>query len=248
MEQMEQQRRIELIEESFTIPLWGKFSREVLLSEADKLGSDRAFQRGFHLKVYDEDEKTFPSFSNCKKLVEPKSVIEKDWPRFAGVDPFGKNIVIFIVALSPEGIRYPVDILTKIPRNHIIETLIEVRASYKVKMFVVENNAAQIFIEDGIKMKGGKDFPVTSKTTTGITKTIGFASLEIEFANDLWFWAAGEYAHEYVCECGWCVWAREMEDHPDTDTIDTIIACYYAREAIRAEGLETFQGYEEIVF
>lgn len=235
-------------EETYEMPLWEeKFSKKALLKKLEELGSKRAFERGFNLKVYSDEEKTFPSFPLCKKPI-PNTVIDPSWPRFAGVDPFGKNIVIFVIALSPIGVRYPVDIKIKVPRNEIIDTLLNMRVKHNLKMMVVEDNAAQIFIADGVKLKGGKDFPITTKTTSANTKRAGFASLEVEFATGMWCWAMGERAHEYDCSCGWCVWEREMDNHPEYETIDTIIACYYAREAAKLESEDRalLRGYEEI--
>lgn len=236
------------IEKTYILPLWKeKFSKQVLLKKLEELGSKRAFERGFNLKVYSDEEKTFPSFPSCKKET-PISVVDPSWPRFAGVDPFGRNIVIFVLALSPIGIRYPVDIRIKVPRKEIIDTLLSMRIKHKLKMVVVEDNAAQVFIVDGVRMKGGEDFPISSKTTTANTRRGGFASLEVEFATGLWYWPAGEISHEYSCSCGWCLWEREMNNHPESEAIDTIIACYYAREAakIESENRSMMCGYEEV--
>lgn len=243
----------QLKEEKFTLPLWEKFSKEVLLSEAEKLASRRTFDRGFHLKVYSDNESTFPSFQKIKHPLDPPDIVGPKWPRYAGVDPFGKNIVLFVIAVSPEGIRYPVEIMIKIPRDQLFDCLIEARQRHKVKLFCVESNAAQIFICDGVKLKaqlqGGKvDFPVAACTTGIATKKSGFASLEMEFANGLWFWPAGRDSHEFDCPCGGCLWEEEMKNHPDLETWDTIIACYYAREAARIEGEDVFSGYESISF
>lgn len=242
-----------LREERFTLPLWEKFSKEVLLSEAEKLGSKRTFDRGFHLRVYSDNESTFPSFPRIKHPLDPPDIIGKKWPRYAGVDPFGKNIVLFVLAISPQGIRYPVEIMTKIPRDQLFEVLIESRKRHKIQLFCVESNAAQIFIVDGVKLKsqlmGGRvDFPVAACVTGAATKKVGFASLEVEFANGLWFWPAGREPHEFDCSCGGCLWEEEMTGHPDLETWDTVIACYYAREAARIEGEDDFSGYESISF
>jgi len=242
-----------LREEKFTLPLWSKFRKEVLLSEAEKLGSRRNFDRGFHLRVYSDNELSFPSFQKIKHDTNVSDIVDKEWPRYAGVDPFGKNIVIFVITISPKGIRYPVEIMIQIPRDQLFDALIEARQRHKIKLFCVESNAAQIFICDGVKLKaqlrdGKVDFPVAACTTGGATKKIGFASLEVEFANNLWYWAAGREEHDFDCVCGGCLWKQEMEGHPDFGTWDTIIACYYAREAARIEGEEVFTGYETISF
>lgn len=238
----------QLIKEKFTLPLWDKFSKEVLISEQEKIGSKKAFDRGFHLKAYSDLDRTFPSFYRCKKRINREEIVSHRWPRFAGIDPFGKNIVIFILAVSPAGVRYPIEIIVKIPRDQLMQKVIEVRERHRLKLIMLEDNSAQIFIADGIKLLGGKDFPIKTQSTTGITKKAGIATLETEFSQDLWFWAAGHDDHDWDCGCGFCLWEEEMTGHPTHGVEDTLMACYYAKEAIRANEEENFAGYEEITF
>jgi hypothetical protein len=237
-----------LVKEKFTIPLWDKFSKETLIKEQEKIGSKKAFDRGFHLKAYSDIENTFPSFFRCKKRINPQEIVNYKWPKFAGIDPFGKNIVIFVIAVSPAGIRYPIDIQVRIPRDKLMHKVIEVRERYKLKLIMLEDNSAQIFIADGIRLLGGKDFPIATQSTTGMTKKAGIATLETEFSQDLWFWPAGKEDHDYDCKCGFCMWEEEMSGHPNHGPEDTLIACYYAKEAIRMNELNDFCGYEEIDF
>jgi len=61
----------------------------------------------------------------------------------------------------------------------------------------------------------------------------GLPGLEIDFENGAWEIYLGEKKHDFNCLCPWCVWQNEMTSFPGCENIDTIMACWFAWEAIR---------------
>ena len=40
-------------------------------------------------------------------------------------------------------------------------------------------------------------------------------------------------SHEHSCSCGLCAWLNEMKDYPVGKFTDSVMACWFAREAAR---------------
>jgi hypothetical protein len=76
--------------------------------------------------------------------------------------------------------------------------------------------------------------------TTGSNK-LGLSGLEVEFDNGVWRIPEREFAHHGpTCErvgederCGWCRWVEEVGNYPNVSSDDTVMACWFFREAGR---------------
>jgi len=220
----------------FTIPLWNEYwPKEKLVSKFREIGA-RAFNRGFRQKALSDDDKTFPSaFRIFRYGVNVQDIVRPEWPRVCGMDPFGKFVVIFTLALGSDARRYPVEIRRgKWNPTEAILQLIDAYMTHRHQLVVVENNAAQEAIVQWAIEKGHQ-IPIWP-FTTGKQKAdpaMGLPGMEVEFANDSWVCALGSQ-HQPDCSCGFCVWKRELDEHPVAECADTVMASWFAREAARA--------------
>jgi hypothetical protein len=55
----------------------------------------------------------------------------------------------------------------------------------------------------------------------------------------------GNKEHEPDCECGFCIWKKEMGAHPVGEAADTVMASWFAREAARGVTLGVLPQEEE---
>jgi hypothetical protein len=222
----------------YTIPLWSAaWSKTKLMSRLKEIGL-RAFNRGYRQCALSDDDRTFPSYLSVFQYgVRISDLVRPEWPRVGGVDPFGKQVVIFTLALSPEGKRYPVEIRRgKWDPTTTINQIRDAYETHRWQMVVVENNAAQQAIAQWALEKGYASMPLMP-FTTGAQKadpSIGLPGMEVEFSNGSWICAMGDRSHEPDCTCGLCVWKRELGSHPVAEAADTVMASWFAREAARA--------------
>ena len=79
-----------------------------------------------------------------------------------------------------------------------------------------------------------------------MSQEIGLPSLDVEFEKNMWsFPLTLIKGHDRgSCDCGWCIWIREMAGHPGWVTTDAVMACWFAREGLRLYWNTGF--YEEI--
>lgn len=216
-------------------PLWpGKWTSDRLKEREEQIGK-RAFDRSFRNIALSDEEKTFPSANQIFHYgVKKEDVVNPNWPRYFGVDPFGQWVVIFILALSPEGKKYPIDIIRmKGAPLALVDELVAQYHKRKPQIIMLENNAAQEAMRQWV-LERGHDIPV-SGFVTGKQKAdpmIGLPSLEVEFANGSWVVPMGD-EHPVDCKCGFCVWHQELNGHPIWETDDTVLASWFAREATR---------------
>jgi len=223
----------------WAIPLWSKWNKEKLKQRMKEIGT-RAFNRGFRQKAITDEDLTFPSYRKIflNPGVSVNDIVDKDWPRYTGIDPFGQWIVIFTIAKAPTGKRYVIEIRRgKWTPTETITQIIEVNTNHKPQIFMLENNAAQVAIEEWAKEKAGADLPLKA-FTTGKQKadpTVGLPSLEVEFENGSWVCAVGPVEHEPDCECSICEFRKELGAHPIHPTADIIMAMWFAREAAKSE-------------
>jgi hypothetical protein len=220
----------------FTIPLWeDAWPKEKLIKRFKEIGS-RAFNRGYRQVALSDDDRTMPSYlKRFKYGVRIHDIVRPDWPRVIGMDPFGQWVVIFTLALGPNGKRYPVEIRRGKwgPKESVLQ-LVDAFITHRAQLVVVENNAAQeAIVQWALEM--GKQMPVWP-FVTGKQKAdpmIGLPGLEVEFSNDSWVVAMGG-DHEPDCKCNFCAWKGEMQMHPVGSTADIIMASWFAREAARS--------------
>ncbi|MDD5618574.1 MAG: hypothetical protein PHG69_05715, partial [Candidatus Omnitrophica bacterium] len=196
----------------FKIPLWDLWPRERLMARFREIGS-RAFNRGYRQDAISDEDRTFPSYLKIFKYgVSQSELIRPEWPRVCGMDPFGKFVVIFTLALGPNGKRYPVEIRRgKWNPSESVMQLIDAYQTHHHQIIVVENNASQEAIVQWAREKGHTDIPIIP-FTTGTNKSnieIGLPSMEVEFENDAWTVAMSK-EHEPDCSCGFCVWKKEL--------------------------------------
>jgi len=219
----------------YTIPLWDKWPKEKLIARHNEIGS-RAFNRGYRQEALSDEDRTFNYYLNIfKKGIKISDVVRRDWPRVGGMDPFGQWVVIFTLALSPEGRRYPVEIRRGKwdPKVAVME-LIDSYRMHKHQIICVENNAAQSAIRQWALEKGSAGMPLVP-FTTGSQKAhpeLGLPGMNVEFENGSWVVADPE--HGLDCQCAWCIWKMELRTHPVSTTADTVMASWLAREAARA--------------
>jgi hypothetical protein len=159
-------------------------------------------------------------------------------------------VVIYTLALSPTGKRYPVEIrFGKWGPTQAVEQLIDAYRTHRHQLICVENNAAQEAIIQWALEKGEASMPIAA-FTTGKQKAdpaIGLPGMEVEFANGSWEVAMGNCEHEPDCGCGFCKWKKELEEHPVAVAADFVMASWFAREAARAATSSESEPTEEAV-
>ena len=220
----------------FRIKLWEeKWGKKELLARKAVLGN-RAYNRGFKQEALSDEDRTFPSSEKIfNESLSAQDIVRPEWARCVGIDPFGQWVVIFILALSPDGRRIPIDIRRgKWKPKRTVTEIIEVNKVYRPQIIVCENNAAQTAIAEWAIEKGTNDLPLIP-FTTGKQKAdpaMGLPSLDVEFENGSWVVPLGK-KHEGDCECGFCVWRQELNSHPLGKTEDIVMASWFAREGAR---------------
>lgn len=238
----------------FNIPLWDQWPKEKLIKRYNEIGQ-RAFNRGYRQDALSDEDRTFPCYEKVFKYgVGVRDIVRPEWPRVGGMDPFGKFVVIFTLALSPDGRRYPIEIRRgKWGPTKAVLQLIDAYNTHHHQLICVENNAAQDAIRQWALEKGGASMPL-KPFTTGSNKAdimVGLPGMAVEFENDSWIAAMGEVQHQPDCACGFCIWKRELSEHPVGEAADTVMASWLAREAARAIGMgameDTIEPEVEII-
>jgi hypothetical protein len=227
---------------------WEHWPAERLRREQQE--NPRSFARGFQMRAFTDEERLFPSFKNCYSHgVALGNIQRSGWPTFMGVDLAGATRagnVIFAASIDPTTQRrYPLEIRRGAWTSpETARNLAQMHASYpNVRHIMVENNGYQQSIIDWIRNVGGVDASFWYKIesfTTGANKhkvDVGLPSLEVEFANKAWVIPADEFeGHPPTCQCGWCVWTTEMNNYPMSGNADSVMACWFCREAMSRWG------------
>ena len=236
----------------YKIPLWEEqWPKNRLVKQFKDLGP-RAFNRGYRQEALSDEDRTFPSYQKVFKTgVRWQDIVRPDWPRVGGMDPFGQWVVIFTLAVGPHGMRYPIEVKRgKWGPTRSINELINAYRQHRHQIICVENNAAQEAIVQWALEKGERSMPIVP-FTTGKQKAdpaMGLPGMEVEFCNDSWVCAMGS-EHAPDCECGFCVWYKELQNHPIDTASDTVMASWFAREAARGLSIpqKTEEQSEEII-
>lgn len=228
--------------DKWSIPLWDRWN-EAKLKERFAAIKSRAFNRGYRQQAISDEDRTFahsPGIFNYD--LDVVDIVRPDWPRYAGCDPFGQWVVIFIAARSPDGKRVLVDII-RLRKGAPSATVEELWRAFQVHRFQVlnlENNAAQQAIQEWLLEKH-RDIP-TKGFMTGAHKAdpnVGLPSLDVEFENGSWIIPAKRIKkHEPGCDCALCALRNELFSHPVSATEDCIMAMWFCREAIREGGMD----------
>ena len=175
---------------------------------------------------------------------------ERGWRFCCGVDLSGtgrEGNVIFTGAVDAAGMRVPVEIRCgKWSSPELARQLDAVDERYSPEIILVENNGYQQAFRDWAAadrqahLWTGRVLPFTTgKNKADVTH--GLPGLEIEFENGVWRIPHREFAsHGAACDhgsngeaCGWCRWADEMSQYPYVGNDDTVMACWFFREACR---------------
>ena len=235
------------------IDAWSHWPLDRLRTE--KEAAPRAFARGFEMRAFTDDERMFPSFSMCfNPAVRVADIKSRGWPTFVGCDLAGKKRpgnVIFAGAMDPQTHhRYPLEIHAgKWTSTQMARRMFETHDRMpNCRCIMVEDNGYQESLIDWIKTEGNATWWWKIEAfTTGANKSsmeIGLPSLELEFNKRMWQIPEGEWkGHPLTCTCGWCTWKSEMTDYPMSASTDTVMACWFFREAIsRWGGAGTSKG------
>jgi len=231
-------------------PLWTEKWGESPLKEKEQTIGTRAFDRAFRGIPLSQEEALFAKIDHCINWLEGFEKTRPEWPRYTGVDlAISKSDkssyrVIFTIAKSPDGKRYPLEI--KRGRWGSIDTAKEVYATwekYNPQIIMVENNAYQEAFLEWCKEYAGREkgqvLPLKAFTTgkNKFDELIGLPSLAAEIDNESWEILMGK-RHDLTCQCEFCIWTKEMKDYPIGMYDDTVMGCWFAREASKVGIIE----------
>jgi hypothetical protein len=255
----------------FRMPLWADRWAPDNLRERYFQITPRAFDRGFRQRPSSSMDLIFPHFAqneiffyseNWREIENElhPGYVDPSWPRFIGADLSGakrRGNVVFVVALSPTGIRHVIDVW--IGAWDSPEMARQIDASFrehKPKIIFVENNAYQQALIDWIvdaKLDCAhyvEGFHTGSKKMDPI---IGLPSMDVQFSMKLWRIGIPHSEHDIVaeapgvhgCACGPCTWVRDCRTTTfEDDTPDSIMASFIAKEASRMGGKWTPEAVE----
>jgi hypothetical protein len=244
-----------------SIPLWsnpGPWSREDLARR--RRAARRAFDRGFRLQVFSEDELVFPSFPKCEQPGILVSNLQRNgWRAFTGVDISSAkrpgNAIVTVV-VDPANRRYLGDVRFGRWRSRAFADQIEdVVKVWRPVVVMVENNGVQQMMIDWIAdCKARYSFWTILEGTTTTARTkydaeAGLPGLEVEFSNGAWTFPLSEYdgidpadevEEEPIQLHGREAFRRladEFRFYPCYRTTDGVMGTLFARQ-----GIEIFRG------
>lgn len=221
----------------YTIPLWNVWNEGHLRAQYRKLGQ-RAFNRGYRQEALSSEDMTFPNYAGIFRDDVGKDMIGSDWTRVIGIDPFGQQVVICVLALNPSGGSYKrvvEDIrLGKWDPKRTITEIRKAYLDYMPQVMVCENNASQEAIVQWASEMGWEDMPLVP-FCTGAQKAdpeLGLPSLDVEFANGAWT-VPMRGVDRTDSEHPFNIFFRELGAHPVGEAADTVMASWFAREGAR---------------
>lgn len=219
----------------YTIPLWEYWNKQNLLKKQASIGK-RAFNRGFRQIALSDEDRTFPNSEMIFNMGLDKSIIQRDWPRVIGIDPFGQWVVLFVIAINPiNRMRFVVDIVRgKFKPSETVEQILTLNNQHRPQIIVCENNASQEAIIQWASEKGHADLPIVPFTTGKQKADIAFGlpSIDVEFSNGAWCVPCKDINlsdNENTIN----IWRNELLNHPIGETADTVMAMWFAREGAR---------------
>lgn len=239
---------------SGNLPLWkAHWPADALMRKRAEIGP-RAFDRGYRMRAFADEDYLFPHFEKALELGRKESIPEPlppDWHTFMGVDlagPKRPGNVIWCGSVDAHGIRRPLEI-RRIQGSspEVARQIGEVNRHWKARAIMVENNGYQNSIIEWIQ-KLHDEFSWWMNVvafTTGMKKVdpqFGLPGLDIEFMNGAWI-VPRELnprvnEHDLNCDCGACVWVQEMSNYPHSAATDTVMASYFFSEACRQFKME----------
>jgi len=222
------------------LPLWEGCNYDDLVKKREEL-TEVPFNRGFRQIPYSSKDLMFPSFKNCiiENGVLPE--INKMLIIVGGVDLSGKTRpgnVVFVLGVKPDGTRVPLAVKRGAWSSpETARQIIGAYKDYETNIILVESVALQGMLIEWIdELPSGKrpSGMMIKGFCTGSQKShpeLGLPGLEGEFEKNKWEIYSPK--HDFSCDCGWCVWIREMKSYPFAATTDCVMACWFASEAIR---------------
>jgi len=246
--------------QQWTAPLWdARWDAQALQRRKRQIGS-RGFKRGFQQVAIADEERTFPWFDGCVRLVPPeqhraaiRELVDPVWPLYGGVDVARRTrpgSAVFVLANSPSGVRVPVEIRYGAwSPDRLAAEVLAVDDALRPVYFMVENNATQdaylSLIRQVAAARGIGQVPALQAFTTGQNKadeTAGLPGVAIELEHQQWEIVLPD--HGPTCTlggdglpCAWCAWAEDMRSHPLAGSFDLGMASWFAREAARTTGV-----------
>lgn len=209
-----------------------------------------AFARGYQMDAISVSDYTFQHFWKILKPEFGREILDRhtsDWNYFGGIDISSSTrpgSVIFTVGVRGDGLRFPVDLrVGKWSSPQFVNEVKQCYNEFRHQVFLVENNAVQTqFVE---WLEHDARYINVQGYLTGKQKydpNIGLPSLDLEFERDTWTFPMGIIQGHSQTDCRggrdgglcvWCRWINEMAMHPQYATSDTVMAMWFAREAIR---------------
>lgn len=230
--------------------LWeAKWSKEDL--EKRRAQNRRAFDRGFRNIAVSDKEALFKRdvISKCIKIIDkPQDIMNiikiGSFKIYIGVDlAISKSdtaayTVIFVIAVSESGQRIPLDIFRdRISATDTGRKILEYKRKYNPDYIFVENVSYQESQLEIVKLIAPDENMPIEGFMTGKQKYdeyVGLPGLASEFENDMWEIYMHRNPLEGIddsCDCNWCTWIDEMVTFPVGSHTDTIMGCWFAREA-----------------
>uniref|UniRef100_A0A6H1Z825 Terminase n=1 Tax=viral metagenome TaxID=1070528 RepID=A0A6H1Z825_9ZZZZ len=224
------------------LSLWSPRWNQERLNDKE-LEDRRSFAQGFRMLPYQDDEKAFPSVTQCyhSNLVLGE-ILRAPWVKVMGVDLAGTKRpgnFITVVALEPTH-RRRVLIAAQRGKWSSPETAKRIAKLNEdvggCRVILVEDNAYQSALVDWMRQMKLDCWPLIRPfTTTGPKKVdpaLGVKSLEVEFSNNAWIIPTEWESHEVGCQCGWCTIKVELEDYPMASSTDGVMSLWFCRQGI----------------
>ncbi len=238
------------IPESLEPIWWEQWPRTRLIERQEEIGP-RAFARGFFLRALSDEDTPFRNITACIRPDLSRLHIKDHWPRFTGVD-LGHSkrkdqvrgsekpyTIIFTIATDERHKRWPMDVR----RGHwsgpeTAAQVVDVYQTHSPEVILFENNAYQDTFSDWCRLASVDSTIPLQPFTTGAQKAdeqIGLPGLAAEFDALNWIVPTdGIGIDDTARQIGplWA-WIAEMKSYPVGALSDTVMACWFAREASR---------------
>jgi hypothetical protein len=228
-------------------------TEEFLRGKKRELGA-RNFARGFELKPFSTEERTFRDSAILRDPTRRWGMaVPAGWKVVAGFDPATRGqAVCLTVAIHPESrVRLPLDIIRAIGQSptDTARAIIRVYERYAHHLILVENNATQQSFLDliqAIRLSGGSPLPIDGHFTGKQKFDVGgLPSLAASMEQGLWpipmpceCGVTPCECHPADCPCDSCAWIEELEAHPAGRRSDIVMAMWLAEMAARkVEGI-----------
>lgn len=240
-------------------PLWPDKWPISALNERRK-GMELAFRQQYMLEGFRAKKDWFNEewLQQCMDYsISLGGGIDSSWPKFMGVDPAsslkseGAFSCLFVIALSPSGVRVPIEILrVRATPQELARLILDFNNRYDIVATVVENNSYQEALIDLIEIIGsfeGGSLPNIIGKFTGSQKwspEFGLPKIAAELAQKKWLIPMGGGDHNATNHsCPVCDWLVEMRKFgKESYTTDVLMASWLVDCAV-----EEMSGFGDII-